>query len=115
MGLSMPLDMYPPEVRGTVSQVLMTVFNENMLSESLKLASELRQAGFKVELYMGNKGIGDQIRYALKRGIPYVAIVGPDELEAGQVVLRHLDQKLQQAVDRNSAAGQIRGWMTAEK
>ena len=109
------LDMYPPEVRGTVSQVLMTVFNEDMLSESLKLAGELRQAGFKVELYMGNKGMGDQIRYALKRGIPYVAIVGPDDLETGQVVLRHLDQKLQQAVDRDSAAEQIRSWLTGEK
>ena len=109
------LDMYPPEVRGTVSQVLVTVFNEDMLSESLKLASELRQADFKVELYMGGKGIGDQIRYALKRGIPYVAIIGPDELEAGQVMLRNLDQKLQQAADRGGAARQIRGWMTAQQ
>ncbi len=109
------LGMYPPQLGKTVSQVLMTIFSEEMLGESLKLASELRRAGLKVEQYMGNKGIGDQIRYALKRGIPYVAIVGPDEAAAGRVVLRRLDQNVQLEVARDQAAAQIRRWMAGDQ
>jgi len=105
------LGMYPPQLGKTVSQVLMTVFSEDMLGESLKLANELRRAGLKVEQYMGNKGVGDQIRYALKRGIPYVAIVGPDELAAGRIVVRRLDQNIQQDVPRGQAAQQIKNWV----
>ena len=105
------LGMYPPQLGKTVSQVLMSVFNPDTLSESLKLASELRRAGLKVEQYMGNKGVGDQIRYALKRGIPYVAIVGPDEAAAGRVVLRRLDQNTQQEVAREQAVQQIKDWL----
>ena len=71
------LGMYPPQLGKTVSQVLMSVFDEHTLSDSLRLASELRAMGLKVEQYLGAKGIGDQIRYALKRGIPFVAIIGP--------------------------------------
>ena len=107
------LKMYPPEVRGTVSEVLVTLFDDSTVDESLKLADELRRAGLKVELYFENDPLGDQIRYALKRGIPFVAIIGPDEVAAGQVVLRHLDRRLQETAGRGQAADLLRSWRTS--
>jgi histidyl-tRNA synthetase len=104
------LNMYPPDVRRTVSQVLVTVFDSGTLDASLTAAQELRTAGFKVELYLESSQLGDQIRYALKRGIPYVIILGPDELSAGQVVVRNLERKLQEKVDRGRMVDTLNGW-----
>ncbi len=104
------LKMSPSNIGETVTQVLATQFNPDTVNESLKLARELRQAGLNTELYMESRPLGKQIRYALKKGIPYVAIVGPDEITAGRVTLRHLKLKQQTSVPRDQAATQIEAW-----
>jgi histidyl-tRNA synthetase len=104
------LDMFPPGVGRTVAQVLVTQFSPDLLPESLRLARRLREAGLNVEVYLENDPLGNQIRYALKKEIPYLAIVGPDEAAAEQVALRDLGRKKQVTVDRGEAAAQIQAW-----
>jgi histidyl-tRNA synthetase len=104
------LEMFPPEVGTTITQVLVTIFDEAHTSASLEVSSELRKGGLNTELYFENDPLGDQIRYALKRGIPYVIIVGPDELAAGQVTVRNLPLNEQRTVDRPAAAANIENW-----
>lgn len=104
------LEMFPPQVGATVAQVLVTRFDPTLVEESLRLARDLRRAGLNVELYFEDEPLGRQIRYALKKGIPYVAIIGPDEVAAGQVALRHLALGQQVAVPRDRAAAQIQAW-----
>lgn len=105
------LEMFPPEVGTTVTQVLVTQFNPDLVTESLKVAHALRKAGLNTELYFENDSLGDQIRYALKKGIPYVVILGPDELAADQIAVRNLPLKEQQTVKRTEAVGLIKQWM----
>jgi histidyl-tRNA synthetase len=93
-----------------VAQVLVTQFSPDLLPESLRLARRLREAGLNVEVYLENDPLGNQIRYALKKEIPYLAIVGPDEAAAEQVALRDLGRKKQVTVDRGEAAAQIQAW-----
>jgi histidyl-tRNA synthetase len=102
--------MFPPELGTTISQVLVTVFDEAQLSASLQVANELRRAGLNTELYFDNDTLGDQIRYALKKGIPYVVIAGPDELAAGQVSIRNLPLNEQRTVERGVMAESIKDW-----
>ena len=104
------LRMFPPNVRRTVTQVLVTRFSPEMTVEALKLAAELRQAGLNVELFMESGSLGNQIRYALKKGIPFVAILGPDEVQAGRVALRNTTLAVQETVAREQAAERIRSW-----
>ncbi len=104
------LEMFPPRVGATVAQVLVTRFSPALVGDSLQVARDLRRAGLNVELYFEEDALGVQIRYALKKGIPYVAIVGPDEVVAGQVALRHLALGQQVAVARDQAAAQVRAW-----
>lgn len=104
------LKMFPPEVGTTTTQVLVTIFDEAHTSASLELSSDIRKGGLNTELYFENDPLGDQIRYALKKGIPYVVIVGPDELAADQVTIRNLPLKQQRTVDRSSAVTNIRDW-----
>jgi histidyl-tRNA synthetase len=109
------LEMFPPEVGKTVAQVLVTQFSPDMVTESLKVARELREAGLNTELYFENDPLGDQIRYALKKEIPYVVIVGPDEVAAGQVAIRNLRLKQQETVSREEAGARIKAWQKEGK
>lgn len=104
------LNMFPPEVGTTISQVLVTIFDEAQVGASLQLTNELRRAGLNTDLYFENDPLGDQIRYALKKGIRYVVIVGPDEIAAGEVTIRNLSLKEQRTVERVVMANTIRDW-----
>lgn len=106
------LNMFPPEITTTVSQVLVTQFSADMIAESLKVARDLRQGGLNTELYFQNDPLGDQFRYALKKGISYVVILGPDEFATEQVTVRNLPLEKQRTVKRSEAVDLIKQWTT---
>ena len=106
------LQMFPRLLGQTSVQVLVAVFGE-LVQESLRLLTELRTAGLRCELYDGADPIGTQIRYALKKGIPYVVIAGPDELAAGTVAVRDLGSREQTLVERAALASRLRESLTA--
>jgi histidyl-tRNA synthetase len=107
------LKMFPPEVSTTIAKVLVTIFDRDLVAASLQVSNELRQAGLNTDLYLENDPLGDQIRYALKREIPYVVIVGPEELAAGRVTVRNLPRKEQRTVEREAMAETIKAWEAA--
>jgi histidyl-tRNA synthetase len=100
------LRMFPPEE--TLVEVLVTIFNPAMLTESLKLLTELRDSGLRCEMYYGSDPLGTQIRYALKKGIPLLVILGPDELGSDQVAVRDLDSESQTQVARAEVSDVLR-------
>jgi len=100
------LKMFPPGA--TTVEVLVTVFRPELLTDSLKLLTELRGFGLRCELYYGENPLGTQIRYALKKGIPILVILGPDELASHQVAVRDLGTKSQITVARADVPGFVR-------
>ncbi len=72
--------------------VLVTVFGAESVHAGQKLTGELRNAGIRAELYLGNPkhGIGQQLKYADRRGSPCAVIQGPDEKAKGEVLIRDL-------------------------
>ena len=85
----------------SAAQVAMILVEETF-SEAGAIARELREAGFKIDQSLaGNKGIGAQLKYADRRGIPYAIIPGVDELANNQVSLKNLSSGEQQLVDRD--------------
>ena len=91
-------DMYPSTVGKTVTQVLMTVFDDVLMSESLKLATRLRQGGIRTEVYHRPGKLSTQMKYADTKGIPYAIILGSDELASGNVAIRDMASREQQDV-----------------
>jgi histidyl-tRNA synthetase len=89
-----------PALPQTPSQVLVTLFDEDLYDQTLALAGHLRRAGVKVEQILVADRLGKQLRYANRMGIPYVAILGPDEIQSGQVVLKDMESGEQQAYSR---------------
>jgi histidyl-tRNA synthetase len=107
------LGMAPPEVRGTVTDVLVTVFDAAHLHESLAVGASLRAAGVHCEVFLGADKLGNQIRYASRKSVPLVVIVGPDEVRDGGVVLRNMATGEQQQIERGALLGAIEVELTA--
>jgi histidyl-tRNA synthetase len=80
------------DTKPSAGPVLVTVFGAENVPASQKLAAGLRNAGIRAELYLGNPkhGIGQQLKYADKRGSPCAVIQGPDEKAKNEVQLRDL-------------------------
>lgn len=102
------LNLYPPNIVGTVVEVLVAVFNDSTRRESARLAADLRAAGVKTELYMQDKGLGKQFDYANKKGIPLVAIMGPDEIAQDVVKLKRLSDGSEMSSSREAVPEKIR-------
>ncbi len=75
----------------TSSKVLATVFSPEMLNESIKISKILRESGVNTELYP-NEGVrlDKQLKYADKKGLPYVVIIGPEEFKDKKILLKNL-------------------------
>lgn len=84
------LNLYPAHIGGTVVDVLVTVLDESLRADSMRLAAELRQAGIQTELVLDDKKLGKQIAYADKKKIPLVVIIGEDEIKTGQVKVKQM-------------------------
>ena len=102
------LGMRPASVRRTTAEVLVTVFSPESVGESIRLAAEVRDQGVNAELYLGEDRLGAQLRYASRKDIPFAAILGPDELARGQVVLKDLAGEGQQTLPRAAIASAVR-------
>jgi histidyl-tRNA synthetase len=92
-----------PELPSSPSQVLVTLFNGELYGQTLGLAARLRRAGINTEQILEPIRLGKQFRYADRKGIPFVVILGPDEVKAGQVVVKNLRTGEQQACTESSA------------
>ncbi len=80
-----------PDLVLTSTGLLVTVFSPDLLSSSLALALDLRKSGLNVELYPDpDTRLDKQLKYASAKAVPYVAILGPAEVAAHQVTLKHL-------------------------
>ena len=71
--------------------VVVTVMDRDRMADYMAMVGELRAAGIRAEMYLGNpKNFGNQLKYADKRGAPIAVIQGGTEAEAGVVILKDL-------------------------
>ena len=92
------LDLFPEELQST-TQVLFATFGTDELHYALKWAKELRAKGIAVEVYPEPAKMKKQMGYADDKHIPYVAIVGGDEMASQTVMLKEMSSGTQQQVD----------------
>jgi histidyl-tRNA synthetase len=83
----------------TLSSVLISPLDSNSLSYSLAVSQQLRDAGINTELYPDpNTKIQKQLKYANKKGIPFVAIIGDQELKDKTVTLKDMTKGAQETL-----------------
>lgn len=97
-----------PDLKVNPADVLVLTFGEDIQTEALQLASELRQAEVRVEWYLIPDRLAKQLKYADRQGIPLVAILGPDERSAGVVTVKDMRTGQQEQIARAELVGRIR-------
>jgi histidyl-tRNA synthetase len=86
---------------------MVALFDPAHLGEAMRVAGTMRTAGLRVIVYPDPDKIGKQIKYAASRGIPFVAILGSDEIAARTVTVKHLTGQQQQTYPQAAAAAAI--------
>ncbi len=75
----------------TTGPVVVTVMDRGRMADYQAMVSELRAAGIRAEVYLGNpKNFGNQLKYADQRNSPIAIIQGGDELERGILQVKDL-------------------------
>jgi histidyl-tRNA synthetase len=99
--------MFPKDLATTPADVMVAVFNAADAPHALRVAGLLRQAGLRVLVYPDADKIGKQIKYADSLKIPFVAILGGDEIQAGRVTVKDLAGQTQDAYEQAAAGAAI--------
>jgi histidyl-tRNA synthetase len=94
-------EMFPTELVSSPADVMVTIWNEDSIGESLRLATQLRTEGLRVDVYPEADKMGKQFKYASSRGIPLVAIIGDDERARGEVAIKNMKSGEQHSVKRS--------------
>ncbi len=75
----------------TAGPVVVTVMDRDRMADYMGMVGELRSAGIRAEVYLGNpKNFGNQLKYADKRQSPVAVIQGGNEAATGTVILKDL-------------------------
>ena len=100
--------LLPKNLNVNPAPVLVTVFDEERLLESFKLASELRRAGLNVVCYPEAAKLPKQFKYADRIGAKVALVLGPDEAAKRQVTVKNLSNGEQVVIPQSEAATVIR-------
>ncbi|MCQ2323354.1 MAG: histidine--tRNA ligase [Paludibacteraceae bacterium] len=92
------LNLYPESMMDS-TQVLFVTFGDAELRYALKWAKTLRENGVRVEVYPEPAKMKKQMGYADAKHIPYVAIVGGNEMETNTVMLKNMATGEQQPIE----------------
>jgi histidyl-tRNA synthetase len=100
-------EMFPPALARAAADVMVTIWNEDSASDALALATELRAAGLRVDVYPEADKLGKQFKYASAQKIPFVVVMGEKERERGEVSVKEMMTGEQQTLARESVAASL--------
>ena len=74
----------------SISEIIIIPMLED-LSKPIKLATELRNLGINTEIYSNQKKLKAKMKYADKLQIPYVIVIGEDEINSNEIKLKNME------------------------
>ena len=89
-GLSAIYEILKNKFDNSVSETDIYIIPMNTESESLVIANKLRESGYAIEVEMNNRKLKKSLDYANKEGIKYVIIIGSNELETGNIIIKDM-------------------------
>jgi histidyl-tRNA synthetase len=100
-------NMFPPTLATTPADVMISPFDTAGVAVAMRLAAILRGAGLRVLVYPDPEKIGKQIKYADSRGIPFVALLGENEIKDDTVTVKNLAAQTQETWRQADAGAKI--------
>lgn len=101
------LDLYPKETTGA-TRLLFVNFGEAEAAYTLPILAQVRSAGICAEIYPDAVKMKKQMSYANQKQIPYVAIVGENEMAQGKVMLKNMQTGEQQLLTPDELVAAVR-------
>ena len=102
------LDLYPKEAVNA-TQLLFVNFGEKEAAYCLPVLSAARDAGIRAEIYPDSAKMKKQMSYANDKNIPFVAIVGENEMNEGKLTLKNMTTGEQSLVTPEELLAAIKG------
>jgi histidyl-tRNA synthetase len=96
--------MFPADVGLGPVDVMVAMWNDETRGDALVLASELRAARLRVDVYPESERLGKQFKYASGRDVQFVVFLGDDERARGEVAVKDLVSGHQESVPRAAVA-----------
>ena len=89
---------------GSVAKVLVIPMDKSAVPYCVGIANKFRAANIPADVYLGEKGMKQKMKYAARIGVPFTAVVGTDEMEKGVLALKDMSGALgQQTVTAEEA------------
>ncbi len=102
------LDLYPKDsILNT--QIMFVNFGEKEALHSLGLVAQIRAAGLSAELYPSSDKMKKQMGYANNHNIPYVAIIGSDEMSNNTITVKNMNSGEQRCMSIDELIEQLKG------
>jgi histidyl-tRNA synthetase len=98
----------PSELGASPAKVLVTIFDEDSVVASFKLAAVLRQEGINVAVYPEAARLAKQIKYGDRMGMRFAVVLGPDEQAQGAAALKDLRSGEQRILPQTDLASALR-------
>ncbi len=103
------LDLYPENTESS-TEVLMVSFDEDSWKYCLKVLHRLRTANVKAELYPEPVKLKKQMKYANDKQIPYVILVGSEEMKTGDLTFKNMKEGTQENLNAESILKRFLGY-----
>ncbi|CAG2531507.1 histidyl-tRNA synthetase [Maribacter dokdonensis] len=100
------LDLFPEAIDRSL-QVLCVNFGKKEAMAALKLVTQLRKAGIKADMYPSSAKMQKQMKYANNRNVPYVILIGEQELSNNSFVVKNMNEGSQLEYSLNNVGAFI--------
>jgi histidyl-tRNA synthetase len=89
------------------SKALITIFDKESKEDSLQVYADLAESGVNCEVYPDLESLRKQFKFANKKGIPFVIIRGPEEVEKKEVTIKFMKSGKQKTIPLNQLSNYI--------
>ncbi len=101
------LQLFPKEAQISAT-IMVAHFDEDTMRYGLKVAHELRQNGIATEIYPDQTKLKKQLDYANKKMVPFVIVIGSDEIKDGQLTIKDMEKGEQEKLSLNEIIKQLK-------
>jgi len=105
------LNLFPADLTNSSTTLLVTIFSDELKQQSFDIATKLREQNINTEVYLGEikekNPLEKQLKYADQKQIPYVIIIGPEEVEKNIVTLKNLQTRDQKQITLDDVIRQL--------
>jgi len=96
-----------PELSVSSTKALVTIFDDTTINKSLEIANSLRLANIPTFLYPSPDKLGKQFKFASDKKIPFVIVIGPDEVKNNTITLKNMITGTQQILKPENLVAQL--------